>query len=451
MSRAAHALTILAEHGQWRIEPGLTEAELNALESRFSLWLNDDHRDFLSAGLPVGPGWPDWRNADEVTLRAHIGRPVRELLQAVRAGGLWHPAWGDRPAGDAALKLAGAKLAEEPRVVPVYGLAFLKQGPGDPTVWAIQDGGGGVTVTAVAADLTGLAQLLTGRPVTSPAFAGDPPYLPAPAAAPAAPALDAPPFAPDPILAPPAAVAPPRDPAAVLAGAGVVLGELQRHDDVLAHRAPMWSVPVSPGVPATEAWLAVRAQFSVTGLWPVLLTDRTWQRIGGDGIADETPVWATELDGARWLEREFDKRTSEYDIPRYPSGFDVDDPGDWRQSFTDFDSRGKYSRLALIPTPADWLVPGLLQWSGAINSDVCGAEHAAILRRWSAHYRTELLALDDEFLVLVADQPPRTQQAALTAALEAYLYCDDSVNTQAGSLDALARDLTRPLWVFWWD
>lgn len=451
MSRAAQALTILAEHGQWRIEPGLTEDELNTLESRFSLWLSDDHRDFLSAGLPVGSGWPDWRNADEVTLRMHIGRPVRELLHAVRAGGLWHPDWGDNPGGDAALKLASAKLAEEPRVIPVYGVAFLKQGPGDSTVWAVQDGGQGIAVTAVAADLIGLAQLLTGRAVTPPASAGDPPFLPAPAAGPGVPALEAPPFTPDPVMARPVAVAPPRDPAAALAAAGVVLGELQRHDDVLAHRAPMWSVPVPPGVPATEAWRAVRAQFPATGLWPVLLTDMAWHRIGMDGVADETPVLAAELDGARWLEREFGTRTAEYDIPRHPSGFDAGDPGDWRKRFADFDSRGEYSRLALIPTPADWLVPGLLQWSGAINSDVRGVEHAAILRRWSARYRTEVLALDDEFLVLVANQPPRSPQDALTAALEAYLYCDDSVNTEAGSLDALARRLAHPLWVFWWD
>lgn len=327
MTVGARAVEILAEHGQWRIEPGLTEAELNTLESRFSLWLNDDHRDFLSAGLPVGDGWPDWRNADEVTLRAHIGRPVRELLHAVREGGLWHSAWGDNPGGDAALKLASAELAQEPRVVPVYGVAFLKQGPGSHAVWAVQDGGEGVTVAAVAADLVGLAQLLTGRPTAAPSSAGDPPFLPAPAPVPEVPELEAPPFAPDPVIAPPPAVAPPRDPGAALAAAGVVLGRLERHDDLLAHRAPMWTVPVPAGVPATEAWLAVRTRFAVTGLWPVLLTDMAWHRIGMDGVADETPVLAAELDGARWLEREFGLRTAEYDIPRYPSGFDSGDPG----------------------------------------------------------------------------------------------------------------------------
>ncbi|MGW4095908.1 MULTISPECIES: DUF4253 domain-containing protein [unclassified Mycobacterium] len=448
MTVGARALETLAEDGRWRIEPGLTEAELNALESRFSLRLNTDHRDFLSAGVPVGSGWPDWRNADEVTLRMHIGRPVRELLHAVREGQLWLSAWGHNPGGDAALRLASAKLADQPRVVPVYGVAFLRQGPDlDPTVWAIQDN----TVAAVSADLTGLARALTGRAVEAFAPSSARPFLPESIATEPVLPLAQPPFRPDPSGPPPAAVRPPTDPAAALALLGVHLGELERHDDVLAHRAPMWSVPVPPGAPAAAAWLAVRSQFPATGLWPVLLTKSAWHRLGMDGIADDSPVLAAELDGVRWLQREFEERTAEYNIPRHPAAFEAVDSEDWQQQFAEFDSRSEYTQLALVPTPADWLVPGLLQWSGAINSDVRGVEHAAILRRWSDRYGTELLALDDESLLLTVDQPPRTRQEGLAAALEAYLYCDDSVNTQAGSLDALARMLAHPLWAFWWD
>ncbi|OLP02502.1 hypothetical protein BVU76_09930 [Mycolicibacterium porcinum] len=448
MTVGARALEILARDGRWRIEPGLTEVELDALESRFSLRLTPDHRDFLSAGLPVGSGWPDWRNADEVTLRMHIGRPVRELLHAVREGRLWHVDWGHNPGGDAALKLASVKLAAHPRVVPVYGVAFLRQGPDSaPTVWAVQDN----TVTAVSADLVGLARLLAGSEAEPSVPSAARPFLPEPVAAEPVLPLDQPPFRPDPAGPPPVAVRPPTDPAAALALLGVQLGDLVRHDDVLAHRAPMWSVPVEPGGPAAAAWLAVRSQFSATGIWPVLLTNAAWHRIGMDGIADDNPLLAIELDGARWLQGEFDHRTTEYDIPRYPAQFSAVDSEDWQEQFAEFDSRGEYAQLALVPTPAHWLVPGLLQWSGAINSDVRGVEHAAILRRWSAHYGAELLALDDESLLLAVDRPPRTGQEGLAAALEAYLYCGDAVNTEAGSLDALARMLAHPLWVFWWD
>lgn len=68
--------------------PGLTAVELRAVETRFDITFNDDHRDFLTAGLPVGPSWPDWRNGDEVELRSHLGVPVRHVLRAVSSAGL---------------------------------------------------------------------------------------------------------------------------------------------------------------------------------------------------------------------------------------------------------------------------------------------------------------------------------------------------------------------------
>ncbi|WKG06115.1 DUF4253 domain-containing protein [Mycolicibacterium sp. HK-90] len=448
MTTGTRALGILAAHGQWRIEPGLTAAELDSLESRFELRLNDDHREFLSAGLPVGSGWPDWRNADEVTLRMHIGRPVRELLQAVREGQLWLENWGRRPHSDReAVTRASRALAEQPRVVPVYGVAFLRQGPRpDPTVWAVQDH----TVTAVGADLVDLARMLTGQSVDAPAGTADVPFVPSPAELDVV-ALAIPPFSPDPDSAAPVAVRPPTDPASAFAAFGVELSTLTRHDDVLAPHAPMWTLSVDPSGPGVSLWESVRARFSDTGLWPVLLTDRTWHRIGLDGIADDTPVLTAALDGARWLENEFRDRTADCDIARAEISFRPRTGGDWKQSFVDFDHRREYTTLALVPTPADWYVPGLLQWSGAVNSDVLGIGHAAVLRRWAHRYRTEVIALGDEFLTLRASAPPADEAAGLAAALEAWMYCDDAVNTQAGSLDALASMLTDQLWTFWWD
>ncbi|WP_441962579.1 DUF4253 domain-containing protein [Mycolicibacterium houstonense] len=448
MTVGNRAMEILAAHGQWRIEPGLTDAELRALEKRFQLRLNVDHRDFLSAGLPVGSGWPDWRNGDEMTLRAHIGRPVRELLQSVREGRLWLENWGPRPPDDReAITRASRAFAEQPRVVPVYGVAFLRQGSyPDPTVWAVQDD----SVTAVCGDLVDLARMLTGQSIDTPAGTADVPFVPPPAELNVV-ALEAPPFPPDPVAAPPVAVRPPTDPAAAFAAYGIEMGTLTRRDDILAHRAPMWTLPVDPSGHGVALWQAVRARFSDTGLWPVLLSDHTWYRIGLDGIADDIPVLAAELDGARWLESEFRHRSADCDIARADIPFRSRAGRDWQQSFVAFDHRGEYATLALIPTPADWFVPGLLQWSGAVNSDVLGIGHAAVLRRWAYRYGTEVVAFGDGYLTLRASAPPTDERAGLAAALEAWLYCDDAVNTQAGSLDALASMLTDPLWTFWWD
>ena len=419
MTVGADAIALLAGSGQWRVEPGLTEAELDGIEDRFELRLGPEYRSFLAAGLPIGSGWPDWRHADELTLRMHIGRPVRELLAAVDGG--------------AAAKAVSRELARHPREVPVSGVTYVRQGDsGDATVWAVQDG----TVTAVAADLLGLARMLTGEPVEPPVPQAHPPFV---ALAPEVVPLPVPPFPADPPARALRAVRPPTDPAAALD-----LAVVTRHDDVLAHRAPMWTLPGGLAL-----WERLRAAFPTTGLWPVLLTERTWHRIGLDGVADETSVLDPDLDGARWLADRFRAHAGEVaraDIPFQPVG-----GRKWQQSFTDFDHDHEYTTLALIPTPADWLVPGLLQWSGAINYDVVGVHHAAVLRRWSDRYGSELVALDGEFLTLHVDRPPRDAQSARTAAVEAWLYCDDAVNTQAGSVDALAAMLTDQLWTFWWD
>lgn len=69
----ARAAALLAESGLCTVTPGLTGAELRAIEARFRFTFSDDHRDFLAAGLPVGPSWPDWRTGDEVELASHLG------------------------------------------------------------------------------------------------------------------------------------------------------------------------------------------------------------------------------------------------------------------------------------------------------------------------------------------------------------------------------------------
>jgi hypothetical protein len=38
--------------------------------------------------------------------------------------------------------------------------------------------------------------------------------------------------------------------------------------------------------------------------------------------------------------------------------------------------------IGLIPARHGWEVPGLLSWSGAVNYDLDGAHHVAVLRHW---------------------------------------------------------------------
>jgi hypothetical protein len=135
----------LAQTGCCEIAPGLTDAEFDRIERTYGFEFADDHRAFLAAGLPLNVPfepedgvfhawerpWPDWRDGDPGAVRERLELPVEGVLFDVEHNAVWHDTWGDRPAGrDEALKTARLKLAQAPRLVPVYGHRFLPAGRG---------------------------------------------------------------------------------------------------------------------------------------------------------------------------------------------------------------------------------------------------------------------------------------------------------------------------------
>jgi hypothetical protein len=134
----------LAQTGQCEIAPGLTDAELARAEQEFGFEFADDHRAFLAAGLPLDDpaarslpdderpwGWPDWRDWTHGAVREQLSWPVQGVLFDVENNDLWHPSWGDRPAGmAAALRVAGQHLSRAPTMVPVFFHRYLPAGRG---------------------------------------------------------------------------------------------------------------------------------------------------------------------------------------------------------------------------------------------------------------------------------------------------------------------------------
>ncbi|WP_069735430.1 hypothetical protein [Streptomyces sp. EN27] len=93
----------LAELGVCMLEPGLSDAEFDRIETEYGIAFAADHRGFLAAGLPVGRAappeegesprnpWPNWRDGHP-ELHAHRypasraeasrGRPVLSVAGA---------------------------------------------------------------------------------------------------------------------------------------------------------------------------------------------------------------------------------------------------------------------------------------------------------------------------------------------------------------------------------
>ena len=131
MFLGSEAARRLAEQRRVELEPGLTAAEFDRVEERFGFEFADDHRAFLSAGLPVGQGWPDWRDVEVEQLHGRLAWPVEGVLFDVEHNSFWPDEWGARPADRGeALAVAGKRLVSVPQMVPVYSHRYVPAGRG---------------------------------------------------------------------------------------------------------------------------------------------------------------------------------------------------------------------------------------------------------------------------------------------------------------------------------
>lgn len=120
------AAELLAASGRFRLDDGLDDDEVAAIEKEFGFRFADDHRAFLAAGLPVGRGWVDWRTDDRAALRERLAIPVEGVLFDVGENDFWYEGWGPRPGSpEAALGSARAYLMTVPRMIPLYSHRYL--------------------------------------------------------------------------------------------------------------------------------------------------------------------------------------------------------------------------------------------------------------------------------------------------------------------------------------
>jgi hypothetical protein len=120
---------------------GLSDAEIEAIEGRFSFRFPPDLRLFLQTALPLSPHFPNWRRPSEDALAAQLAWPIEGLCFDSEHNGWWLEVWGEKPpAPNEACRVARLRLAEVPRLIPIYGHRYLPTEPhlpGNPvfSVW----------------------------------------------------------------------------------------------------------------------------------------------------------------------------------------------------------------------------------------------------------------------------------------------------------------------------
>nr|GMD00976.1 uncharacterized protein LOC109177515 [Ipomoea batatas] len=115
-----------------QVERGLSESEFARAEAEFKFAFPPDLKAILSAGLPLGPGFLDWRlsGAARLQLRACIELPIAAISFHIARNALWSKSWGSRPADpEKAIKIARNALRRAPLLIPIFNHCYIPCNP----------------------------------------------------------------------------------------------------------------------------------------------------------------------------------------------------------------------------------------------------------------------------------------------------------------------------------
>ncbi|KAJ8567256.1 hypothetical protein K7X08_019464 [Anisodus acutangulus] len=115
-----------------QVETGLSDVEFARAEAEFGFAFPPDLKAVLSAGLPIGPGFPDWRSTGPARfhLRASIDLPIAAISFHIARNALWSKSWGPRPCDpEKAIKIARNALKRAPLLIPIFNHCYIPCNP----------------------------------------------------------------------------------------------------------------------------------------------------------------------------------------------------------------------------------------------------------------------------------------------------------------------------------
>lgn len=110
------------------VQPGLSEPEFLKSEAEFGFTFPPDLKAILSTGLPVAPGFPNWKSTgpSRHQLRASIDFPIAAISFQIARNSLWSKYWGPRPSDpEKALKIARNGLKRAPLLIPIFNHCYI--------------------------------------------------------------------------------------------------------------------------------------------------------------------------------------------------------------------------------------------------------------------------------------------------------------------------------------
>jgi hypothetical protein len=112
-------------------QPGLSDAEVVRIETRFNFRFPPDLRSFLQTNVPFWNS-PRWHTATDEEMQKWLEWPVEEVLIDVEHNQFWLPEWGERPEElPEALQVASTKIQQAPKLIPILGNRYMPSLPNE--------------------------------------------------------------------------------------------------------------------------------------------------------------------------------------------------------------------------------------------------------------------------------------------------------------------------------
>src|SRR5882724_3075226 len=112
------------------LDAGLSESELQHIETTLAFTFPPDLHAFLCHSLPTSRGFPLWRQPDLQEVQSRLAWPADGICFDIEYNAFWEADWGPKPSNlPDALSLARAKIAAFPVLIPIYSHRYIPASP----------------------------------------------------------------------------------------------------------------------------------------------------------------------------------------------------------------------------------------------------------------------------------------------------------------------------------
>jgi len=120
---------VLREAGV-EFQPGLSEDEIQTIQTAHAFLFPPDLKEFLTFALPVSGGFVNWRNAGREEIDRRLAFPYERLFSRIQYRSFWREDWGKRPrAAKEAFAVARREFEKVPALIPINRHRYIPDRP----------------------------------------------------------------------------------------------------------------------------------------------------------------------------------------------------------------------------------------------------------------------------------------------------------------------------------